>query len=91
GRRLAASEAIRRRPRVASAVAGSIAFVVAVYLGTVIFAPDSGSAVTPGTGASQGVVTPQGEGSPAPAASDTQDTGQRDSDGEDGDDGGDDD
>ncbi|MFD6425696.1 protein kinase [Streptomyces sp. NPDC060198] len=91
GRRLAASEAIRRRPRVASAVAGSIAFVVAVYLGTVIFAPDSGSAVTPGTGASQGVVTPQGEGSPAPAASDAQGTGQRDSGGEDGDDGGDDD
>ncbi|WP_328723961.1 serine/threonine protein kinase [Streptomyces sp. NBC_00247] len=91
GRRLAASEAIRRRPRVASAVAGSIAFVVAVYLGTVIFAPDSGSAVTPGTGASQGVVTPQGEGSPAPATSDAQGTGQQDSGGEDGDDGGDDD
>ncbi|MCX5401627.1 serine/threonine-protein kinase [Streptomyces sp. NBC_00102] len=82
-RRLAASEAIRRRPRVASAVAGSIAFVVAVYLGTVIFAPDSGSAVPPGTGASQGVVTPQGEGSPAPAASDARGGGQRDSGGED--------
>ncbi|WP_327270744.1 protein kinase [Streptomyces sp. NBC_01218] len=84
GRRLAASEAIRRRPRVASAVAGSIAFVVAVYLGTVIFGPDSGSGsvVTPGTGASQGV-TPQGEGSPAPAASDAQGgQGNGDEDGE---------
>lgn len=88
GRRLAASEAIRRRPRVASAVAGSIAFVVAVYLGTVIFAPDSGSAVTPGPGASQGV-TPQGEGSPAPTASDTRGGGQQDSGGEDGQGGGD--
>ncbi|MGW1469378.1 protein kinase domain-containing protein [Streptomyces sp. NPDC002308] len=78
GRRLAASEAIRRRPRVASAVAGSIAFVVAVYLGTVIFAPDSGSAVPPGPGASQGV-TPQGEGSPAPTASDARSGGQQDS------------
>lgn len=87
GRRLAASEAIRRRPRVASAVAGSIAFVVAVYLGTVIFGPDSdpGTPVTPGTGASQGV-TPQGEGSPAPAASDAQDGGQRGSGGGDGED-----
>ncbi|MFD6530878.1 protein kinase [Streptomyces sp. NPDC060184] len=83
GRRLAASEAIRRRPRVASAVAGSIAFVVAVYLGTVIFAPDSGSAVPPGPGASQGV-TPQGEGSPAPTASDARRGGQQDSGGEDG-------
>lgn len=83
GRRLTAGEAIRRRPRVASAVAGSIAFVVAVYLGTVIFGHDSDPVVTPGTGASQGV-TPQGEGSPAPAASDAQHGGQRGSGGEDG-------
>ncbi|MBP2362941.1 MULTISPECIES: serine/threonine-protein kinase [Streptomyces] len=43
-RRLSTSEAIRRRPRVASAVAGAVAFVAAVYLGTVLFAPDSGAA-----------------------------------------------
>ncbi|WP_405393331.1 serine/threonine protein kinase [Streptomyces sp. NBC_01102] len=46
-RRMSTSEAIRRRPRVASAVAGAVAFVAAVYLGTVLFAPDSGAADTP--------------------------------------------
>ncbi|GGY88261.1 serine/threonine-protein kinase [Streptomyces nitrosporeus] len=43
-RRRSTGEAIRRRPRVASAVAGTIAFLAAVYLGTVLFAPDSGKA-----------------------------------------------
>ncbi|GAA2920176.1 serine/threonine-protein kinase [Streptomyces argenteolus] len=43
-RRMSTSEAIRRRPRVASAIAGAVAFVAAVYLGTVLFAPDSGAA-----------------------------------------------
>ncbi|WP_069174048.1 serine/threonine-protein kinase [Streptomyces griseus] len=45
--RMSTGEAIRRRPRVASAVAGTIAFVAAVYLGTVLFSPDSGAADTP--------------------------------------------
>ncbi|MER5897056.1 serine/threonine-protein kinase [Streptomyces sp. NPDC001876] len=49
-RRLSAGEAIRRRPRVASAVAGAVAFVAAVYLGTVLFSPDSGAADTPDPG-----------------------------------------
>ncbi|HBF81921.1 MAG TPA: serine/threonine protein kinase, partial [Streptomyces sp.] len=47
-RRLSTSEAIRRRPRVASAVAGTIAFIAAVYLGTVLFSPDTPD--TPDTG-----------------------------------------
>lgn len=49
-RRLSAGEAIRRRPRVASAVAGAVAFVAAVYLGTVLFSPDSGAADIPDPG-----------------------------------------
>ncbi|MET9661908.1 serine/threonine-protein kinase [Streptomyces sp. NPDC006510] len=44
-----AREAIRRRPRVASAIAGTVAFIAAVYLGMTLFSPDSGSA-TPDTG-----------------------------------------
>ncbi|WP_329035018.1 serine/threonine protein kinase [Streptomyces sp. NBC_00178] len=83
------SEAIRRRPRVASAVAGTIAFVAAVYLGTVLFAPDTGAADTPDPG-----TTPTaGVGSPAPAdpsAGAVQDgsgqDGQQDGDDGDGDD-----
>lgn len=51
-RRRTAGEAIRRRPRVASAIAGAIAFVAAVYLGTVLFSPDSGAADSPGPGTS---------------------------------------
>ncbi|MFB7213303.1 protein kinase [Streptomyces sp. NPDC056255] len=43
-------EAIRRRPRVASAIAGTVAFIAAVYVGMVLFSPDSGSADTPDTG-----------------------------------------
>ncbi len=52
GRRFSTGEAIRRRPRVASAVAGTVAFLAAVYLGTVIFAPDTGAANTPEPGSS---------------------------------------
>ncbi|MFE5243294.1 MULTISPECIES: serine/threonine-protein kinase [unclassified Streptomyces] len=59
-RRISTSEAIRRRPRVASAVAGTVAFVAAVYLGTVLFAPDTGAADTPDPGSTPtaGVGTP---------------------------------
>ncbi|MFD4860785.1 serine/threonine-protein kinase [Streptomyces atratus] len=49
-RRTGAREAIRRRPRVASAIAGTVAFLAAVYLGMSLFSPDSSSADTPGTG-----------------------------------------
>ncbi|WP_335935542.1 serine/threonine-protein kinase [Streptomyces sp. PTD5-9] len=44
-----AREAIRRRPRVASAVAGTVAFIAAVYLGMTLFSPDSGAGDTPDT------------------------------------------
>lgn len=40
-------EFIRYRPRVASAIAGAVAFVVAVLLGMAWFAPEKGSATTP--------------------------------------------
>ncbi|MYY01895.1 serine/threonine-protein kinase [Streptomyces sp. ATexAB-D23] len=53
-RRRSAGEAIRRRPRVASAIAGVIAFLAAVYLGMSLFAPDTGSATTPDGGTSSG-------------------------------------
>ncbi|MGW1408910.1 serine/threonine-protein kinase [Streptomyces sp. NPDC002403] len=49
-RRTGAREAIRRRPRVASAIAGTAAFIAAVYLGMTLFSPDSGSSDTPGSG-----------------------------------------
>ncbi|MFD9293474.1 serine/threonine protein kinase, partial [Streptomyces sp. NPDC060030] len=49
-RRISTGEAIRRRPRVASAVAGTVAFLAAVYLGTILFAPDTGAADTPDPG-----------------------------------------
>ncbi|MDX3239645.1 serine/threonine protein kinase, partial [Streptomyces sp. ME03-5709C] len=45
-------EFIRYRPRVASAIAGAVAFVVAVILGMVWFAPENGSAQTPTDGPS---------------------------------------
>ncbi|MGW8888394.1 protein kinase domain-containing protein [Streptomyces sp. NPDC055749] len=53
-------EAIRRRPRVASAIAGTAAFIAAVYLGMVLFAPDPSSADTPATDptGTTGPVTP---------------------------------
>ncbi|MEU4097524.1 serine/threonine-protein kinase [Streptomyces sp. NPDC026673] len=41
-------EFIRYRPRVASAIAGAVAFVVAVLIGMVSFSPESSSADTPG-------------------------------------------
>ncbi|MFT9787922.1 protein kinase domain-containing protein [Streptomyces rhizosphaericola] len=46
-RRRSTREAIRRRPRVASAIAGTATFLAAVYLGMVLFSPDSSSADTP--------------------------------------------
>ncbi|MFJ8401872.1 serine/threonine-protein kinase [Streptomyces microflavus] len=49
-RRRSTREAIRRRPRVASAIAGTATFLAAVYLGMVLFSPDSSSADTPGPG-----------------------------------------
>ncbi|MFE9722859.1 protein kinase [Streptomyces sp. NPDC005794] len=61
-RRISTGEAIRRRPRVASAVAGTIAFLAAVYLGTILFAPDTGAAGTPDPGSSPSA----GPESPAP-------------------------
>ncbi|WTI73014.1 serine/threonine protein kinase [Streptomyces sp. NBC_00727] len=51
-RRRTAGEAIRRRPRVASAIAGAIAFLAAVFLGMSLFSPDTGSATTPDDGTS---------------------------------------
>ncbi|MFE3431858.1 serine/threonine-protein kinase [Streptomyces sp. NPDC059171] len=47
GRRRSTREAIRRRPRVASAIAGTATFLAAVYLGMILFSPDSSSAGTP--------------------------------------------
>ncbi|MFJ7200599.1 MULTISPECIES: serine/threonine-protein kinase [unclassified Streptomyces] len=49
-RRTGAREAIRRRPRVASAIAGTAAFIAAVYLGMTLFSPDSGPSGTPDSG-----------------------------------------
>ncbi|GGV86201.1 hypothetical protein GCM10015535_33920 [Streptomyces gelaticus] len=46
-RRTGAREAIRRRPRVASAIAGTVAFIAAVYVGMALFSPDSGPSDTP--------------------------------------------
>ncbi|PWS40995.1 serine/threonine protein kinase, partial [Streptomyces sp. ZEA17I] len=63
-RRRSTREAIRRRPRVASAIAGTATFLAAVYLGMVLFSPDSSSADTPSPApsgpASQGVQDGQG-------------------------------
>ncbi|MCT2544575.1 MULTISPECIES: serine/threonine-protein kinase [Streptomyces] len=64
-RRTGAREAIRRRPRVASAVAGTVAFIAAVYLGMALFSPDSGPADTPDTG-STATTGPEQSGSSAP-------------------------
>ncbi|MFJ6713732.1 serine/threonine-protein kinase [Streptomyces sp. NPDC091265] len=64
-RRRSTREAIRRRPRVASAIAGTVAFLAAVYLGMSLFSPDSSSATTPpGDGAST-----SGPASPSPGES----------------------
>ncbi|MEU0137260.1 serine/threonine-protein kinase [Streptomyces sp. NPDC006296] len=66
-RRISTGEAIRRRPRVASAVAGTVAFLAAVYLGTVLFAPDTGVADTPDPGPSPtaGLESPAAPAGPA--------------------------
>ncbi|MFE2295018.1 serine/threonine-protein kinase [Streptomyces sp. NPDC059452] len=53
-RRRSTREAIRRRPRVASAIAGTATFLAAVYLGMILFSPDSSSADTPDPGSSSG-------------------------------------
>ncbi|WLQ68146.1 serine/threonine-protein kinase [Streptomyces glycanivorans] len=68
-RRISTGEAIRRRPRVASAVAGTVAFLAAVYLGTILFAPDTGVADTPDPGSSPtaGVESPAADPAVAPA------------------------
>lgn len=59
----------------ASAVAGAVAFLAAVYLGTVLFAPDTGAADTPDPGSSPTA----GLESPAPADPPAQDgSGQGD-------------
>ncbi|MEW2071490.1 serine/threonine-protein kinase [Streptomyces sp. NPDC007346] len=61
-RRRSTREAIRRRPRVASAIAGTATFLAAVYLGMVLFSPDSSSADTPAPGpTSQDVQEQQGD------------------------------
>ncbi|MFE0633288.1 serine/threonine-protein kinase [Streptomyces sp. NPDC058864] len=56
-------EFIRYRPRVASAIAGVVAFVAAVILGMVWFSPESSSANTPTDGAS---TTPSQEAGSSP-------------------------
>lgn len=60
-RRRTTREAIRRRPRVASAIAGTVAFLAAVYLGMSLFSPDSSSATTP-----DDLTSTSGAESPAP-------------------------
>ncbi|MGA5471663.1 serine/threonine-protein kinase [Streptomyces arboris] len=65
-RRRSTREAIRRRPRVASAIAGTATFLAAVYLGMILFSPDSSSAGTPGPGPSSG-----------PASQEVQDSGEQ--------------
>ncbi|WP_339154118.1 serine/threonine-protein kinase [Streptomyces sp. F41] len=76
-RRRSTREAIRRRPRVASAIAGTATFLAAVYLGMILFSPDSSSADTPAPTpsgpASQGVQDGQG----GQDGGDNQDGGQQ--------------
>ncbi|MFD5978031.1 serine/threonine-protein kinase [Streptomyces bacillaris] len=76
-RRRSTREAIRRRPRVASAIAGTATFLAAVYLGMILFSPDSSSADTPAPTpsgpASQGVQDGQG----GQDSGDNQDGGQQ--------------
>lgn len=60
----------------ASAVAGTVAFLAAVYLGTILFAPDTGAADTPDPGS-----TPTaGIESPAPAGAAVDPAGDGDDD-----------
>ncbi|MEV6166435.1 serine/threonine-protein kinase [Streptomyces sp. NPDC052052] len=61
-RRTGAREAIRRRPRVASAIAGTVVFIAAVYAGMNLFSSGSSPAGTPDTGSTASV----GPESPAP-------------------------
>ncbi|MFD0339998.1 protein kinase [Streptomyces sp. NPDC127117] len=74
-RRTGAREAIRRRPRVASAIAGTVAFIAAVYLGMTLFSPDSAPADTPDTGSTASTgPEPSGPASaPLPPAGDEED------------------
>ncbi|MFI8357340.1 serine/threonine-protein kinase [Streptomyces cyaneofuscatus] len=65
-RRRSTREVIRRRPRVASAIAGTATFLAAVYLGMILFSPDSSSADTPAPGPSSG-----------PASQEVQDGGEQ--------------
>ncbi|MFD3786810.1 serine/threonine-protein kinase [Streptomyces cyaneofuscatus] len=65
-RRRSTREAIRRRPRVASAIAGTATFLAAVYLGMILFSPESSSADTPAPAPSSG-----------PASQEVQDGGQQ--------------
>ncbi|MFI8436999.1 serine/threonine-protein kinase [Streptomyces sp. NPDC079020] len=64
-RRRSAREAIKRRPRVASAIAGTATFLAAVYLGMVLFSPDSSSAGTPDSGPGSGPAPTAGSDAPA--------------------------
>ncbi|MDX2851504.1 serine/threonine-protein kinase [Streptomyces sp. PA03-3a] len=76
-------EFIRYRPRVASAIAGVVAFVVAVILGMIWFSPESSSANTPtdgpsatptqGAGSSPQAVTPSADGGDDQGDDDAQD------------------
>ncbi|MFE2654266.1 serine/threonine protein kinase, partial [Streptomyces sp. NPDC059346] len=61
-RRRSTREAIRRRPRVASAIAGTATFLAAVYLGMILFSPDSSSAGTPDQVPSSGPAQDVGNG-----------------------------
>ncbi|MFD9504920.1 serine/threonine-protein kinase [Streptomyces sp. NPDC060035] len=81
-RRLSAGEAIRRRPRVASAVAGAVAFVAAVYLGTVLFSPESGAADVPDPGPTPTATlqSPAPADPAGPAGGGTRQDGQQDGD-----------
>ncbi|MFH8883620.1 protein kinase [Streptomyces californicus] len=72
-RRRSTREAIRRRPRVASAVAGTATFLAAVYLGMILFSPDSSSAGTPDQVPSSGPAQDIGDGEPSGDDGDGQD------------------
>ncbi|MFC5918417.1 serine/threonine-protein kinase [Streptomyces pulveraceus] len=61
-----ARDAIRRRPRVASAIAGTVAFIAAVYLGMTLFSPDSDASNTPDSGSTATTGPRSGSHSAAP-------------------------
>lgn len=56
--RTSARALVRRRPRVASAIGGAVAFLVAVLIGMALFSPDTGTADTPGPGTGPTATTP---------------------------------